>query len=90
MFCRPFDHILPFPRSHPNLAKARVKMALVLLVARMINVDWQELDEICDICNHWQSLADQGDGKGESCGKRETIAVNPSYVSPGQNTHVDC
>ena len=52
----------------------------------MINVDWQELDEICDICNDWQSLADQGDGKGESCGKRETIAVNPSYVSPGQNT----
>ena len=56
----------------------------------LIGKNWMKTATFAMIGDHWRSLTDQGDGKGESCGKRETIAVNPSYVSPGQNTYVDC
>ena len=56
----------------------------------LIGKNWMKTATFAMVGDHWRSLADQGDGKGESCGKRETIAVNPSYVCPGQNTYVDC
>ena len=56
----------------------------------LIGKNWMKTATFAMVGDHWRSLADQGDGKGESCGKRETIAVNPSYVSPGQNKCVDC